>query len=126
MDTTLSENVWNFSEDIFGTISVLGVSAIETVKVTEGTEISNILFTQSKDEEKSSSESENEENEQITAMKTEKNELSMNTMMNYEEGGSTTLESNLRTTTVTRRMVKTVISSSQLSSAENNITISEI
>ena len=171
-DKAHAENLWNVSEDIVGDITILGganiktvkvaevketsnipsteskdvdrrssesdndengqelplkTERIETVKVAEAKDTSNIICTVSKDEDRSSSESENDENDQKLSLKTESNELTMKNMMNYQEGNTQSiLEGNLRTTTVTRRVVKTVISSSQVSSAQNNITITEI
>eukprot|EP00092_Neocalanus_flemingeri_P024904 GFUD01027008.1.p1 GENE.GFUD01027008.1~~GFUD01027008.1.p1 ORF type:complete len:518 (+),score=150.44 GFUD01027008.1:35-1588(+) len=120
------KNMMNFEEG--NTQSILEsnlrttTANIEMVKVVEVHETA-----ESKDGDTSSSDSENDEKDQQMSLKTESNELTMKNTMNFEEGNTQSiLESNLRTTTVTRRIVKTVISSSHVSAAENNVNITEI
>jgi hypothetical protein len=127
LDKALSENLWNVSEDIVGDITGLGEASIETVKIVELEETSDGIMVKAKNDSGSSSDSEDEQNDHNISLTKENIETTMRNLMTYEEGNSeSTVGSNLQKTTVTRRVVKTIISSSQVSTAENNLTITEM
>lgn len=127
LDKALSENLWNVSEDIVGDITGLGEARIETVKIVELVETADGIMAKARDDAGSSSDSEDKTNDHNISLTKGNIETTMRNLMTYEEGNSeSTVGSNLQTTTVTRRVVKTIISSSHVSASENNLTITEM
>ena len=128
-DKALPENLWNVSEETQHTrdITRLGEASIETVKIVELVETADGMLAKPEDEAGSSSDSEDEKKYHNISLTQGNIETTMRNLMTYEEGNSeSTVGSNLQTTTVTRRVVKTIISSSHVSAAENNLTITEM
>ena len=115
------------SEDIVGDITGLGEASIETVKIVELVETADGIMAKARDDAGSSSDSEDERKDHSISLTKGNIETTMRNLMTYEEGNSeSTVGSNLQTTTVTRRVVKTIISSSHVSVGENNLTITEM
>jgi len=126
LNRTLAENLWNSNKDIVGDTYGLHETNNETSYMETILKRGNSINNKSRNATESSSDSEEGEDEQIVCFQGDDNmEISVKNLTKKEEE-NTSIQISHQSSTVTRRIIKTVISTTQASSRKRDIQITEL